>query len=367
MDFKTLSELLDDAPVTLVLGAGASKDYGLPDWNELKSGIIEEAHQKPLDLNISEEIFDRIIQALEDAGDKTLDNVVGNLGSQIDGFEARCGLQKLITYCLVCAEKNCLGQSDLGWIELFCSELQTYLRSASDQTRKRNYDKRLKNLQTLNVVSLNYDRVFLYKFLAAAKHTLNNKNQSFRERITLERPPPYAKFELVQPHGVLGTLPKISKRLGKSTFEGLDFLGINHSNVGFSWLPYSPISPRSLAMTELPFGDTAAFAKLCKAKSIDNHIGLNIAAVDDFDDEVDSRNYIHANLRIKSSHVVCIGLSDLGFNQSQLDFSTAKSVTLTNTGVELTRFDTNRLPSPDTVYFDPDGIYATPLLEKIAG
>ncbi|SEK25655.1 hypothetical protein [Pacificibacter marinus] len=366
MDFKTLTELLDDAPVTLVLGAGASKDYGLPDWNELKTHIIDEAREKPLSLNISDGVFDIIIQALEEAGDKTLDNVAGSLGRQLDGFAARCGLQKLIAYCLIDAEKSCLEKNELGWIELFCSELQKYLRSASDQTPERKYDKRLQNLKNLNVVSLNYDRVFLYNFFYAASHTLNNNNQSFRERITLERSPPYVYFGLCQPHGVLGTLPKLSTPLAKVTSSNLKFFGGKSSNIGFQWLPYSPLSSRSLAVTALPFGETAAFLKLCEANSIDDHIDLNIAAVDDFDDEVDSRNYVHSNQQIKSSHVVCIGLSDLGFNQSQLNFSAAKSVTLTNTSKELRKFDNNRLPTPNVVYFDADGIYATPLIKKMA-
>ncbi len=56
MTFKSLFELLDEAPVTLVLGAGSSCDCGLPTWGKLASQVMRLSQTHASSLYISKEV-----------------------------------------------------------------------------------------------------------------------------------------------------------------------------------------------------------------------------------------------------------------------------------------------------------------------
>lgn len=230
MGIKRLVDLMDDAPIALVLGAGASRDFGLPLWDELKSEALKLLNEDTADaLNISTSVISDVKHAFLNSGEKTLDTIAGDLGKMPGGLRSRLALQKII-----------------AWAILQCE-------------------------------------------------------------------------------------------------------GIPQTEISDTWIGLL----------------TQFLQEICRKAEIDALTPINIAAVDDFVPSVKLPFYNLTNANLAKRHVICIGLSPSGFNQSKLDLSASKSITFTNTRAELSSFDYTRLTNHSTLYFKDEGLFAKPLMEEL--
>ncbi|SHH37630.1 hypothetical protein SAMN05444003_2958 [Cognatiyoonia sediminum] len=246
-----------------------------------------------------------------------------------------------------------------SWIEKFVFELGKYLKQSNTESLVDKYQKRLDQIAQIKVVSLNYDRVFEARSRLAASRLFDVDFLTWQQKNILKWPAPTLSFEIHQPHGTLGLLSGHSQKGSASNVPMYLF-----EKVGFRIRLFAQ-SPISNPRNQLEFGDIKAFTEACENRPTDFEPELNIVSVDDFIPGASLSGYELANQRINNTNVICIGISDLGFNQSRLDFSNAKSVTLTNRESELRQFDKSKLPTDQNIFFEPGGLFADNLLAKM--
>jgi len=327
----------------------------LPTWDDLRTQVLDLCKTHRDVLHISETVASRLVEKLSNDSDgKTLDKIAEEMSTDAD-YSA---FQKLTAYALLLGEKS--SDNNEGWIEVLTKSLANYLRDTSKSTDAASYTNRNKNLNRLCFVSLNYDRIFMNRFMRNIANDFANLITDRKLNRLRKWPQPNLNAELLQLHGAIGSLE--TQHRSVPTAEGVDLF---HYHSQPLLLNHSALSPYEDTSLTIPFGDTTVFEKTCSHHGSDADIKLNLIAADDLNDAEDLRNYHRANSRFKNSHIICIGLSPMGFNQSKLSFVQAKSVTFTNTENEIIQFDKARLPNKD-LYYVQQGIYAKPLLEKIS-
>lgn len=356
MHIPQLFDLLDDGPVTLALGAGSSKDYGLPDWAELKEQIISSLDHNADILNISANHLEDLRTALSMGTENTLDKIA----SEIFNPEAREAFQMLIVKALLESEKKSADVEGEFWIERFCETLKDYLKNADrNGSTEKSYDKRREKLATLRVVSLNYDRVFFHRLRAGIERVFSEAFLTWQEIKILKWQQPLVTVTISQPHGTLGR-PKFQNTT--TSFEGLSGSIYYSQALVFK---SSSISPYGETQLSFGLGDVDTFETKSSSIGSTPQNELNIVSVDDFIPGANIRAFQASNKFFEKAHVISIGLSELGFNQSLLDFSKAKSVTFTNKFSEIEKFDSTRLPAQEKLCLSEGGIYATPLISAM--
>jgi len=277
-----LDELLS-VKTTILLGAGASFDYGFPLWIKLKEDLLE-ALNNHKDYGIDNDSgVDWWVEALNKMSDSdTVDKIATNAPAEhFDLFRNILG----IVICKYEAEDS--TKQTTGWIENFAAKFCELLKSKYPDT-----DSIQQIISNIDIITLNYDRVFNIRFnnqvVTCFKKSLT-KPREFEKKFKsiFSRLP-----TIYHPHGCLGS----SDEGGNPSYA--TYLKPNNSS------------------TRINYGDL---------DKVQHYIKSNrppyLLPVDDLAD-ADNQTYIEANKILENSkNVICIGISPAGIEGSQLDLS----------------------------------------------
>lgn len=280
-----LSELLKNK-TTLLLGAGASFDYGFPLWNGLKSKMLE-ILENYSDYNLTNN--DGVNWWVERLQSMTEEETIDKVATFAP--EEHYDLFRQLVSIAIIEYENVDSERDThGWIEKFSEKFaQVLVQQYPDSVRLQ------ETIENFKVITLNYDRVFDIRF----KHKIE---QEFKKVLT--KPREFEKFyksiflkfgSIYHPHGCLGPTEGIS----------IDCYTYMNPNNAFG-IPYGKIQnlKNSFKNGKIPF----------------------VFPVDDLKG-VENVTYTRANKILnETENVVCIGLSPLGIRLSDLDLSNVKTV-----------------------------------------
>lgn len=289
-DLLPLFDLLQERTV-LLLGAGASMDYGFPSWNHLKNDLLQ---------IFSDESWPEIsghegaawwrdaILTMKD--DETIDAVATNApGEYFDLF--RIATAVVITRY----EERDKSNSNPGWIEMLAEKYLVVLRNAYPN------DVLTKKLgSNLSVITLNYDRLFDIRFYPKLKNgfcEMLAKPREFQKKYAGTGGIFSDLSRVLHVHGAVGSTPGDGSNAEHHTY-------LNPS-IGL----------------QVPYGGTQRLQTMVRKGAVPF-----IAPVDDL---VDAKNptYDKANnLLRKARYCICIGLSPLGLTESHLDLLNVEKV-----------------------------------------
>jgi len=234
MDLPNLNALVDSKFV-IVLGAGASIDYGFPSWNQLRERLLDKLqsviseNRDQHDVKLASR-WKEIIDGA-DFGLSTIDHVISeNYGNLVERHWIVQIIKNILSECEKADIENNDGES--RWIERFSEKyleiIDTYIQAKDDRAV-------LNVLSNLVVVSLNYDRCFAYYFFPRLRDYFNSAHLTDRDFLSNQRKCLTEFFVTYQPHGSLGfmSLPGIN-RMGNPVTSVKIFDGNKHTDFGTS-------------------------------------------------------------------------------------------------------------------------------------
>lgn len=323
----------------LILGAGASYDYGYPLWDGLKEQMIQFNIGRVLkdELNLPEDNVDahrnahnEFIEYVGKYPDATLDSIVYEIDKDKSKHLNPTGHLLINIAGYILAQYELVGK-DGGWVTALQDILVDYMAEQSNHSQPNT-----NMLSNLTVVSLNYDRVFEY-YITNDFYVKLLDNQGYSPsglRYSIE----YAsnnQLELYKPHGFICMLQNKNdvKRAGMNI--DLNISGANTHGIRY---------PGSY--TVIPYGD-----KRITSKDTFLKMGRYMYVVD----ERDESDYRNANQAVKNADIViCLGLSSDGICQSSLHFQNEQQVYLSNKKDDLSKIDDCK-PGPNYQTIENDG------------
>jgi len=323
----------------LILGAGASADYGYPLWGPLR--------EQMLDLDIETFLINEVgLDEAETAAHKAvyeefLDFAASHPAFTLDQIIHRIDLPKakhlnptghllvnIAGYLLAEIE---IAKRDAGWVTEFQELLVEYLISNADSS---NPSQNL--LSDFSVVSLNYDRVFehyishdFYKKMVA--HPAYNI-PSAGMAITFSRG---NQLQVYKPHGYichLGNQNSVSK-VGMNR----DLILTNTNAKGTRY----PGNDQNVTYGDSRITGSDIFLRMGRHMYVVDERGV---------DDYRAPNTLLNNAEV----VICLGLSHAGISQSALDFSTVKKVYISNKEEDIDLIKKEK-PGPSYVSMGSDG------------
>ena len=177
--------------LVLILGAGASRDYGFPLWDDLKTILMEQKQASNLGWP----------DILDKNHDKTIDQILVDLEDRlIENY------QELIFNNFLKLEKKVLELPAVrecrDWIFRFVAHV------FEDQINDPNVLRVM--IENLSIINLNYDRVFDFLFTHHLNSLISSKHVNRFIRAEYERKLENSSeihLRCIHPHGVLGRLP----------------------------------------------------------------------------------------------------------------------------------------------------------------
>ncbi len=317
----------------LLLGAGASVDYGYPLWGPLR--------QQMLDLDIGNflatevELDGAAITAHKEAYEEFYSLAISNPTDTLDRIIERIDRPKgkhlkptghlIINIAGLLLAKVELEKKDGGWVTKFQNVLVEHLVTEYDSNKP---DQNL--LSNLTVVSLNYDRVFEHfishdfykKMIAHPSYNLTHAVPA----TTFSRS---NQLNVFKPHGYICQL---------GTQNSVSHVGMNHDLV---------LSNMTAKGTRYPGNDmpVAYGNSQIVEKSAFLRMGRHMYVVD----ERGADDYQTPNQFLSKAEIVfCLGLSDAGISQSSFDFKNVKKVYLSNKEVDIVVIEKQK-PGPEYV------------------
>lgn len=276
-----LDELLKEK-TTFVLGAGSSKPYGFPEWEELKPKFLSRC----IDLDGTPEHESLGLQywqhCLRDGEKKSVDTLAKEANDS-----ARSGFQHLVGKILIEQENIDASSNNNDWIELLVKKLILLSETNSPANI----------LPNLNVINLNYDRCFCHRFSNLFKSVYEAFPGTWERQANLPSYGTGYRYQ-IHPHGALGNI-------AYSFVEERSF-GITASTfASFGTLPV------------VPYGNIEAYERAVASKKI-QLMPVDVVGSDTWHGRAEIA-YIKANSALsKSRNVIFIGVSELGYEQSHL-------------------------------------------------
>lgn len=284
-EIPKLEQLLKNKTV-LVLGAGASKDYGFPLWGELKSELINTFLDKANPLLSDSEQAQWWVETLEKMEpNDTIDRIAATVdGKKFDLWRTA------VAFVIAKYEKRDNESTINGWIEVFLGKFLDVLFQKYPNTQELN-----QIANNLSIVTLNYDRLFEKRFLLPCLEHFKKRliqPREFEKRYTET----LASIGRVQhPHGFIGSFKEIGHS-GHTYFNKNKGLVCEYGDVNRIL--------NGLQKDQIPF----------------------VFPVDDLQD-ADNPSYKRANTHLLTAkHCICVGLSPEGIEGSLLNFSNLEKV-----------------------------------------
>ncbi len=299
----------------LLLGAGASADYGFPLWDDLRKIYIEF-----VDLDFEHAVFSN-----HSGATYWRDQLLNNNTDSVDAIAAKAQdegvelFQLMTIAAFLKLEQQDLDQARTGWIEKFAD---SYLKLVAKAPLEPEHIKPL--FENLSIVSLNYERCFGVRLFKQTTLFFNNYYPNSIIRNGALRGIDLNFKTIIQPHGSLGIILKHSRKTGAG-------IGVTtnckHSLSATNFYCEYGESIDDLIPHYREFNDGPINSQHLKS----------IMPVDlmRFEHQT-SESYRAANKSLlNAKNVIIIGMSKDGFNQSFLDISPHSTVYCTG-GEKLT-------------------------------
>lgn len=293
---KNWNELLEEGLV-IVLGAGASMDYGFPSWSQLQTNLLNLLGEDGK--SETEDVFARkwigIINST-DFSTTTIDHVISqNYGNLVERHWIVGHLKQVI---LECEKSDKSSDSQGKWISTLSDHVLEIIKSQPKD--KAGDDKVVKILKNLKVVTLNYDRCFEVHFYEQIQIALNSHNFHDRDFLRNREQELRDFFLVYHPHGSLGFLSLAEHSMignpitGVNIYDGNKYNNYKSNSSGFE---YGGTIPRY------------------------NHIEL--VGEGDMPKNYDRLNNEFLN---ETQNCVIIGVSNIGLMGCKLDWSKFKRI-----------------------------------------
>ena len=196
-----------------VLGAGASVDYGLPVWDELKGLLIEEITNNGA-IVISPDVTNRLQHEMKEIGPtkkyETVDQMISKVSRKLPDFAATT--QELFSVIKTIFKAN-VTTENVGWIETFVQKNNIEIFLEDDHSDN-----------STVFINFNYDTLlvskivefFNHKFLGAA----NEEKGEWYARTGLDFEQKFRDCarDIYHPHGVLYLSDGNEVKIGEKTF-----------------------------------------------------------------------------------------------------------------------------------------------------
>lgn len=323
----------------LILGAGASADYGYPLWGKLRTEMLDldietflsnEVGLDETEITSHKLAHEEFCVFANDNPSLTLDQIIHRVDQLKEKHLNPTG-HLLINIAGLLLAKVELERNDAGWVTIFQEVLIDYLVKTADPNNPS-----LNLLSNLCVVSLNYDRVFehfishdFYKKMV--EHSSYNLPCAGKAAIFSRE----NQLRVFKPHGYIC-------HLGNQ--NSVSHVGMNRdlvlTNTQARGTRY-PGNDMSVAYGDSRISERDTFLRM----------GRHMYVVD----ERGSDDYRTPNDALRNAEViVCLGLSYAGISQSSLDFSSAKTVFVSNEEEDIPNIQKAK-PGPNYVSLGKDG------------
>lgn len=200
-----------------IVGAGSSKEYGYPIWNELRVNIKEYLDLPDNSVNPfcieAKKWLDEVTE------EKTLDQVISEKNKAIrapsDPSKVEAVIWTAIAKTFFDLEKIVFEENTSGWIDVYSESIASSILAAYTAEDSDSDTKILENLrehiQNVHFITFNYDRVLEYKItdfiIEKIKSDINNENffglriEKGLDEIFLDK--------FYHPHGIINPYPKL--------------------------------------------------------------------------------------------------------------------------------------------------------------
>lgn len=317
----------------LILGAGASADYGYPLWGALRQQMLN------LDIDNFLATVDQLNQteiakhkkayeefrnfAISNPSD-TLDRIIYRIDQPKYKHQNPTG-HLIINIAGLLLAKVEREKKDGEWVTKFQNILVDHLITKNDPNKP---DQNL--LSNLTVVSLNYDRVFEH-FISHDFYTKMIDHQSYNlpDSGYASALSQRNQLSVFKPHGYICQL-RSQNDLSKVGMNR-DLLLVSTHTTGTRY----PGNERSVE-----YGNDQI-----KTRDIFLRMGRHMYVVD----ERGANDYRMANNLLRNAEIVfCLGLSDAGISQSSFDFTNVKKIFLSNKASDIVAIKKHK-PGPNYI------------------
>jgi hypothetical protein len=317
----------------LILGAGASVDYGYPLWGPLRQQMLDidigdflatEVGLHGPELAVHKEAYEEFCGFAISNPTDTLDRIVYRIDQPKNKHLNPTG-HLIINIAGLLLAKVELKKKDGGWVTKFQNVLVEHSVTKNDS------NKPAQNLlSNLTVVSLNYDRVFEH-FISHDFYRKMVDHRSYNltsvgSAITFSR---RNNLQVFKPHGYICQL---------GSQNSVSHVGMN---------PDLALTNTTTQGTRYPGNDipVAYGDSRIAARDTFLRMGCHMYVVD----ERGSDDYQTPNEFLSKAEIVfCLGLSDAGISQSSFNFEGVKKVYLSNKEADIVVIEQKK-PGPEYV------------------
>lgn len=274
-------------PTVLILGAGASRDYGFPLWSNLKENLLQIfSDQDVPEISNHESSQWWTDKLMNMSASETVDSIAPEAPDEYyDRFR--------LAIALIVLKYEALDKGNRGWVEYYAEKYAQMLLSLNEK------DKINQAVQNTTVITLNYDRSFNVRFGRIVVEKFKEGLGGFGRN--------YSKFYqeifeaylymVLHPHGCIGSTGDKHVNINDSTYQG------------------------SGAHLKINYGDYKAVLKLFREQGF----VPNVTSIDDIRG-ANNGCYDVVNRKMHAKNALCIGLSSIGVKNSLLKFDAVENV-----------------------------------------